>query len=86
MNTIPISRTVFDNKIWEVQKYLMGKYGCDRGTVLIDPLKWYINTGRASVYFLHAFLNTKVYMTARRLAKAGTHDEIIDSLKKLYNL
>lgn len=81
-----ISRTTIDNKVWQVRKYLMERYGCDRADVIVAPLAWYVETGRASVAFLRAFLDSKTFMTARRLTKARTYDMAIGSLKDYYGL
>lgn len=81
-----VSATAIDNKVWQVRKYLMERYGCDRADVIVAPLIWYVETGRASVAFLRAFLDAKTFMTARRLAKARTYDMAIANLKTLYNI
>lgn len=81
-----VSATAIDNKVWQVRKYLMERYGCDRADVIVAPLVWHIETGRASVAFLRAFLDAKTFMTARRLAKARTYDMAIANLKTLYNI
>lgn len=81
-----INTTAIDEKLWQVRKYLMERYGCDKADIIIDPLVWYIGTGRASVAFLKAFLQSKTFMTARKLAKARTHDMAIGSLKTYYVL
>lgn len=81
-----INATAIDEKLWQVRKYLMERYGCDKADIIIDPLVWYITTGRASVAFLKAFLQSKTFMTARKLAKARTYDDAVYKLKVLYGL
>ena len=44
-----------DEQVWKVYRYLMRKYGTKRADIDIYPLKWYINTGRASAAYLRAF-------------------------------
>lgn len=81
-----VSDTMVDNKLWEVRTYLWKRYGVDRGNIIIDPLVWYIRTGRASLGFLRAFVDAKTFMTARRLIKARTYDDAVYKLKVLYGL
>ena len=49
----------------------------------LDPLTWYIYSGRASTEFLRLLLDTKPYLIARRLKKGGTYDEV---LKRIFRL
>ena len=55
----------------------------DQANRYLDPLSWYINTGRASTEFLRRLLATKPYLIARRLMKGGTYDEV---LKRIFAL
>lgn len=75
-----ISRTVLDNYIWNVKLYMMKHYGCNTADREIDPLVWYINTGRASVQFLGRMIERKPYMIGRLLHKGGSVDEAINRL------
>ena len=72
-----------DKYLWDVEKYLMRKYGCDEAERTIYPLKWYIFTGRASAAFLQRLRAAKPYMIARRLYNADdkSHDGMIRSVK-----
>lgn len=73
-----------DAYIWEVQKALM-RYGfsVDGSEVASYPLRWYVCTGRASVAFLHALVDTKPFLVARRLKDGGSHDEMPNRVRKL---
>lgn len=75
-----------DQYIWKVESYLMRKYGASEAYRLLDPLQWYINTGRASVTFLHLLYDVKPYCIGRILAKGGSHDEIIQRIRKRLGL
>lgn len=66
---------------WKVQWYLMKRYGCDAADRMMDPLTWYIGTGRASLDFLRALLEAKPYMIGRQLAKEGSVDDAIQRIK-----
>lgn len=70
-----------DDYIWKVQKILMEKYGVDEGERDIDPLKWYIHTGRAPTKFIHHLLDAKPFMIARKLHMGGSVNETIDRIK-----
>lgn len=72
-----------DIYLWEVEKYLMRKYGCDEAERTIYPLRWYVYTGRASGDFLQRLRAAKPFMIARRLYNADdkSHDGVIRSVK-----
>lgn len=70
-----------DDYIWKVQKNLMDKYGVNEAERDIDPLKWYIYTGRASTGFINLLLCAKPFMIARKLHMGGSVDEAIDRIK-----
>ena len=75
-------KTSVDIYIWKVQKYMMTHYGCDNAIREIDPLIWYIQTGRASGQTIRALLEKKPYMIGRLLHKGGSHDECIARIKE----
>jgi hypothetical protein len=77
-----VSYTAVDNKLWEIEKVLMNKYGCDAAAREGAPLRWYIETGRASLDFLHALLEAKPFMIARKLHEGGSYDEAIARVRK----
>ena len=76
-----MSYQVHDRYIWKVQGYLMRKYGVDASERMIAPLVWYIATARASIDFLNKLTDTKPYVIGRILAKGGSDDDIINSIK-----
>ena len=67
--------------LYDVLNYLMTHYGVDRAYQDIDPLQWYILTGRASVDFLNKLYQKKPYLIARRLHQGGSGDETIKRIK-----
>ena len=73
--------TKADYKLSEILSYLMKRYGVDAAYRLISPLEWYVNTGRASVEFLHRFYDAKPFVVARVLCAGGSDQEIVDHLK-----
>lgn len=76
-----MSYTAIDNKLWDVRKWLMNRYGVDASARMIDPLTWYIDTGRASVDFLRRLCEAKTFVVGRLLAKEGSIDETINRIK-----
>jgi len=85
-----MSREKIDNFLWNIEKYLMKKYGVDAARDLVYPLAWYIDTGRASCDFLHAMLQHKPYTIARVLAAVltggGSMHDVITNIKKKIGL
>lgn len=67
--------------IWQVESYLMSKYGVDVAYRDIDPLIWYISTGRASLEFLRLLSYKRPYLIGRKLHEGGSVDEIIKRIK-----
>lgn len=76
-----MSRTAIDNQIWAVTRYMMERIGVDAAQRAVSPLSWYIDTGRASIAFLHWFIDAKPFVVARILMKGGSDDSIIAALK-----
>lgn len=76
-----ISATVIDSTMYAIEKYLMGKIGVDAAYRAIEPLQWYITTGRASIDFLGKLIGAKPFMVARTLMKGGSTDEAINAVK-----
>lgn len=76
----------YDKYIWEVEFYLRTRYGIDATDRMIDPLTWYIRTGRASATFLINLLAVKPYCIGKILAKGGSHDEVIQKIRKRIGL
>jgi len=72
--------TVNDH-LWKVRCYLMKRHGVDAADRIIDPLEWYISTGRASGEFLRKFVGAKPFVIGRVLEKGGTHEEAVARVK-----
>ena len=79
---IIVGSTATDNCLWNIERELMHKYGCDEADRDMSPLRWYINTGRATVEFLRKLYVAKPYMVARRLHQGGSYEEVIKRVKK----
>lgn len=73
--------TLIDNGLWTIQKYLMERYGVDASYREIDPLRWYVDTGRASADFIKRVFNAKSFMIASKLHEGGSYDEVIQRIK-----
>ena len=77
-----VSGTVIGSYLWQVKRYMMGKYGCGTADREIDPLVWYISTGRAPTQFIGLLIQKKPYMIGRILHKGGSTDEAIARVKE----
>lgn len=74
-----------DEYIWKVRMYLWKKCGSTNETdIMIYPLTYYVNTGRASTPFLKALLKIKPYIIGRHLIKHkdGCLDDQVKLLKE----
>ena len=84
-----ISRTAIDNILRSVEGHMMRKYGVDNAQKELSPLRWYIDTGRASTEFIRRLLNAKPFMLGRKLHSAsgtyGTYEDIIRYIKRYIN-
>ena len=78
---IKVSQTNIDNFLWDVKSSLMKKYGVDAAERMIDPLVWYVSTGRASSEFLRKLINTKPYVIARKLVENSSVDDTLQRIK-----
>lgn len=78
-----ISATGIIDYVWDVRQYLAKKYGSDTAERDIQPLVWYINTGRTSALRLHELFAMKPYVVARRLHKGGSYEEAISRVFQL---
>ena len=76
-----ISKTVIDSALWKMECYLMDRYGITQAWRDMDPLKWYINSGRASYQFMGKMMEKKPYMIARKLHEGGSYDDAIKRVK-----
>lgn len=73
--------TKLDDFMWQVELYLMKRYGVDEAKRTMYPLIWYIHTGRASTQFLKALISSKPYMIGRMLHQEGSIDETVNRIK-----
>jgi len=81
VSDIAVSQTNIDNFLWDVKSSLMKKYGVDAAERMIDPLVWYVSTGRASGEFLRKLINTKPYIIARKLVENSSVDGTLQRIK-----
>ena len=74
-----------DEYIWNVRMYLWKKCGMRETDRIIDPLVYYVGTGRASTSFLKALLEIKPYIVGRHLLKHddGCLDDQVKLLKEM---
>ena len=72
-----LARKAIDCGLWAIERYLIQKYGCDTASRDMQPLRWYVDTGRASMLFLSRLFICKPFMIARLLHDGGSYDEAI---------
>lgn len=72
-----VNRTSIDTGLWHIERYLMDRYGVDAARRDLEPLRWYIDTGRASVDVIRRILTAKPFMVGRLLHKGGSYDDTI---------
>lgn len=78
-----ISRTAIENKVWDVRIILIRRHGVDGADMLMHPLTWFVDTGRASVEFLRTFIESDPYKVADVLAnECSTTEATIKALKE----
>ncbi len=82
MPEITINATSIETGLWHIQREMLTRWGCDTAEREIAPLKWYINTGRASTAFLKKLFVAKPFMVARKLHMGGSDEEIIKRIRK----
>ena len=80
-----ISMNTIEDGLYEIQHYLIKKHGTDVARRDLDPLEWYINTGRASTDFLRGLFSVKPFMIGRILHKSRTYEEAIENMKDYIN-
>lgn len=76
-----VSRTLIDLTERRVLAYMMPRYGVDASIREYDPLRWYIDTGRASGEFILAVCNTRPYIIGRMLHKGGSYQEAVERIR-----
>lgn len=79
---IRISSTATDACLRQIEKTLIDKYGCDVAAREMEPLRWYIDTGRASTDFLRRLYKAKPFMVGRKLHSGGSDRDVIDRVRK----
>lgn len=72
-----VNRTSIDTGLWNIERYLMERYGCDAAVRDMASLRWYIDTGRASADIIRKILMAKPFMIGRLLHKGGSYDDAI---------
>ena len=83
MKAVSISYYAVDAGLYQIKKALMRTKGLslDDASLLMSPLEWYVQTGRASCDFIRKVLTVKPYMIARKLYAGGTDEEVIKRIK-----
>lgn len=76
-----VTTTSIETLLWHIQRELMQRHGVDAATREIAPLKWYIDTGRATISFIKALSHKSPCMVARRLHAGGSDAEVIQRVK-----
>ena len=77
--------TKWEVKLYDIERYLMRKYGVDSAYRMIAPLSWYCNTARASIGFLNALVEAKTFVVGRILARDNgmeNYEITIDRIKE----
>ncbi len=64
------------------QTKLMKEHGTTKGDSLLYPLRWYINTGRASTQFIHRLADARAKDVVAILTQGGSTEEVIARLKE----
>lgn len=84
-----VNATSIEALLWSIQCELMQRHGVDAAAREIAPLRWYVQTGRASVDFIKALARKSPCMVARRLHKGrrrlhkgGSDAEVIQRIKE----
>lgn len=79
---ISVNSTSIETFLWCVQRELMDRYGVDAASREIEPLRWYIGTGRASTPCIRKMMEANPFMLARKLHQGGSTIEIINRILK----
>ena len=79
---VQLSATSVDTCLWHIQREIMQRHGAAFADRAMSPLRYYINTGRASALFLRLLINARPVIVARDLAKGGSDSEVIDRICK----
>ena len=86
-STESISYTNIDAFMWELTTTMQRVCTCSISTAesLVEPLDWYIKTGRASTLFLHKLIKSKPFMIARKISHGGSTEEVVQKIKDYVN-
>lgn len=76
-----VSAGSIETLLWHIQRELMQRHGVAAAAREISPLRWYIDTGRATISFIKALAHKSPCMVARRLHKGGSTEEVIQRVK-----
>jgi len=77
-----LSITMIDGKLYDIQCEVSKREGVRWAERDMQPLYWYVNTGRASTDFLHKLFAVKPYLIARDILKGGSDQDVIDRICK----
>lgn len=77
-----VSATSIEALLWSIQCELMQRHGVDAAAREIAPLRWYVDTGRASTPCIKKMMEAKPFMLARKLHQGGSTSEIINRILK----
>lgn len=77
-----MNATSIETMLWHIQREDMQRHGCDIAERDMQPLFWYINTGRATTQFLHCLMSARPVLVARDLHKGGSYEEVINRVCK----
>ena len=81
-----MSYNKIDDKLWDVQMWLAKRHGLDEAARMMDPLRWYVETGRAPLTFLYNLLERKTFVIGRLLEKGGSTREVIDRVSTKFSM
>lgn len=68
--------------LWNIQREDMMRHGVDVSNRDIDPLTWYISTGRASGEFIRKLRAARPVLVARDVHKGGSYEDVINRVCK----
>lgn len=89
MKKYPLDPWGIDNYLYAVEDSICKQYDrFDYPFMLcyaIAPLRWYIESGRASAAWLKILLSIRPDVVARRLLQGGTDLEVMDRVNTLVN-
>lgn len=66
----------------DVKMFLAKKHGIDAAERMIDPLTWWVFTGRATLTECKALVEKRPYVIGKILEKGGTINNQVDAIKR----